>query len=65
MLTSNLGQAGFFSFGDVTSLGRKKTKFEPAVLCLKLTMCHILFVVKGLGKYILEINFSWKSRLKS
>ena len=33
-----------------------KTEFKPAVLRLKMTLCHILPVAEGLGKYIYKID---------
>ena len=57
----------FFSLGKATSLGEGKLWIQISCTPLnKLTLCHILFVVEALGKYIqtmirLRTEKLWKS----
>ena len=40
--------AGFFSFDMIISK-KESSEFQPALQPLKLTLCHILIVMEGLG----------------
>ena len=47
-----VGQTGFFSLGEATSLGEGKLWIQTCETPLKkLTLCHILPERRGLGKY--------------
>ena len=49
----SLYQAGLFILGKVTSLGEWKLWIQASCTLLKkLTLCHILFMLEQLGKYL-------------
>ena len=48
--------SGFFNLVLAYSVMEEENfEFKPAVLLLKLTLCRMLLVAEGLGKYILFI----------
>ena len=46
-----VGQTGFFSLGEATSLGEGKLWIQPVKLCLKNWPCVISCPSGGVGKY--------------